>query len=145
MNLTEFIAKFAGFADRTDKRLEEALSKHNVELSIEREKVAKLDASIVSLTNENAAIQSENAKLKASLVEAQSTASIQISNAKAEADKLAGENAANIVASAGFTQNVPAENQVSGTTKAEHWKRFNSLPEAERYPYWKKHREAMAD
>lgn len=145
MNLTEFIQKFAGFADRTDKRLEEALSKHTSELLLEREKVAKLEASIVSLTNENAALQSENAKLKTSIAEAQASASSQINQAKAEADKIAGEKAANIVAAAGFTQAVPAENQTSGNTKAEHWKRFNSLPIAERYAYYKAHREAMAD
>ena len=145
MNLTEFIQKFSGFADRTDKKLEEVLTKHRAEIDTEREKVSKLEASIATITSANALLEADNAKLKASIAELQSTNAQAVADAKASADKIAGEKAANIVASAGFAQNVPAENQNSGNTKAEHWKRFNSLPIADRYAYYKANREAMAD
>jgi regulator of replication initiation timing len=145
MNLTEFISKFAGFADRTDKRLEEALTGLRADVATEREKVSKLEASVQSLSTENAKLQTENVRLAELCAKSEASALKLVEDAKAEVNAEAGKQAANIIAAAGFTQAVPAENQSIATTKAEHWKRFNSLPETERYPYWKKNRDAMAD
>lgn len=145
MNLTEFISKFAGFADRTDKRLEEALTGLRADVATEREKVSKLEASAQSLSTENAKLQTENVRLAELCAKVEASTLKVVEAAKAEVNAEAGKQAANIVAAAGFTNPVPSENQSSGNTKAEHWKKFNSLPETERYPYWKKNRDAMAD
>ena len=145
MNLTEIIQKIAGFADRTDQKLEDALNKHRADLENEREKVTRLEVQLETVNSANSLLAQDNRKLELEILDLRVSNSKAVADAKASADKIAGEKAANIVASAGFAQNVPAENQNSGNTKAEHWKRFNSLPIADRYAYYKANRETMAD